>query len=118
MEKNIVLIDLERYDTLLKENERIKKELALNELEINSLKNEIQNINETIIRLVYKEVDWELKQIIANKDSDNNYYKREIAEKFHYYGVISQDYINECIEKMIVRYEEENKKDDENDTNI
>lgn len=112
MEKNIVVIDLEKYENLIKENEKAKRELELKELEINSLKNERQEINETILKLVYKEVNWELKQIVANKDDNNNYYKREIAEKYHYYGFTSQDYINECIEKMIEMYEEDYKKEE------
>ena len=112
MEKNIVVIDLEKYENLIKENENLKREKDQLDQEITLLKNEREANNQKIMELIYEECRWELGQMVKNKEDNNSYYKRQIAERYNYYGITSLDYINECIDRMIKKYEEDNKEEE------
>ena len=102
MEKNTVLIDLEKYEKLIIDIENLKKEIK--DLEHKYLDASTDNVlvKDKITKDIYKEFKWQLGQITKNKDEDNSYYKRQISDKFKDYGFISQDYINSQIEIMLI----------------
>ena len=114
MEKNTVLIDLEKYEQLIKEIENLKNENK--KLEHLYLEEKTSNVlvKDTITNEIYKDYEWQLKQIVKDKSQDNSYYKRQISEAFKKYGFISQDFINEQIEIMIEKYEDDIDKVDDN----
>lgn len=111
MEKNTVIIDLEKYEKLIidleklkKENEELEHKYILATTENNLVKDKITND-------IYKECEWELKQIAKNKNIDNSYYKTQIGNKFREYGFISQDYIDSQIEIILEKFDEEGKEE-------
>ncbi len=113
MEKNIVVIDLEKYENLIKKIENQKNKI--NELgeEIYKQISERKLVNSTIYSRIYKDMNWHIKQIVKNKEDDYGYYHNNLREEFKKYGYDDENYINECIENMIKDTENELEKESE-----
>lgn len=108
MEKNIVVIDLYKYDELIKEIENKKNKVKELEKEIEKQISERKLVNSTIYSKIYKDMDWHLKQIVKDEEDDYGYYHNLLRDKFKEYGYDDENYINECIKCMINDTKNEN----------
>lgn len=101
MEKNIVVIDLEKYENLIKKVENQKNKISELENEIVIQVNERETVNSSIYSMIYKDMGWHLQQIVKDKEDDYGYHHNNLKEEFKEYGYNDENYINECIENMI-----------------
>lgn len=113
MEKNIVVIDLEKYENLIKKVENQKNEISNLKQELEQQTSKNKNVNNAIYRKIYDDKRWDLKQIVYDRKNNFDYHSKVIKEKFKEYGYDDENYINECIESMIEDKENELKKGSE-----
>ena len=116
MEKNIVVIDLEKYEKLIKDFELSKVRIKELEELCNLLESQNSAIDSNITDRIYKKHDWELGHLVEEGKDNNEYYINKIISSYNEYGYTSIDYINSCVDKMIERYKEQ-KDSEENDNN-
>lgn len=112
MEKNIVVIDLEKYEKLIKDLEGNKVKIKELEKFCDLLGNQNNAVDSNITDRIYKECSWELSNIVKSGKRDNAYSINNIIEAYKGYGYSSMDYINSCIDKLIERYAQAKAKED------
>lgn len=112
MEKNIVVIDLEKYEKLIRDLECNKVKIKELEKICNLLGTQKNAVDSNITDRIYKESSWELSNIVKSGKEDNRYSINNIIEAYKGYGYSSMDYINSCIDKLIERYEKAKAKED------
>lgn len=101
MEKNIVVIDLNKYDNLITEIENQKNKISNLEQELEKQISERKMVNSVIYSKIYKDKSWHLKQIVDSNEDDYDYYFKTIREDFLNYGYTNEDYIKDCVKNMV-----------------
>ena len=105
MEKNIVIIELDKYEKIIEENKDKENKIAYLEKEYAKLKTETNTLYEEISRRIYNENNYYLCKLI--EDREMTYYRKQIISDYNEYCIYNIDYINEQIDIMIERKKEE-----------
>ena len=82
MEKNIVVIDLEKYEKLIKDLEGNKVKIKELEEFCNLLENQNNAVDSNITDRIYKASSWELSSIVKSGKEDNKYAINCIIEAY------------------------------------
>lgn len=106
MEKNVAIVDIDKYTNLIIENRKQREN-------IEDLYEKLRKFYSSINDKIYKDEEYYFKRMLENNNDD--YYRDVITEKFYEYGIDDIDYINEQIDIKINNLKKEKEANDEKD---
>lgn len=96
-------ISLGEYKELIEKIKTLEYQIKDDQNIIKNIRENYENIEKTIFEKIYKNERYYIK----NYDCIGNYHHNQLVIEFQKYGYTSTDKINEQIQKLVERYNEE-----------